>query len=366
LGLLTVLFAFALLPVMSWFGQKEEVIEAAPVYFMILAVSMIPGMACMAVKNFSDAMNRPWPAFWVMLGGVVLNVFLNWVFIYGHLGAPALELEGAGLATVLARCATLAGLIVLCRRLPSFRGWVPRRWFRAPDWRGLHHLIKIGLPASLQIFAEVSAFVAAALIIGSMGVAALASHQVAITCAATVFMVPLGLSQALTVRIGEAWGARTYERWRPIVLSGWFLAVGFTVLSASGFLLLHNGIAAAFLPRDPAAAKVAASLILIAAAFQMSDSLQIVSAGSLRGLNDVNVPAWLAFLVYWIISIPLGWFLSFSLGMGVQGMWWALTIGLTLAAVILGGRLWMKTGAASRDGSGLPPREGRSGCSGSS
>jgi len=344
IGILTVLFAYALLPFLPLFGQKEEVLKAVPSYFVILAFSMIPGMASMALKNHSDAMNRPWPAFWVMLGGVVLNIFLNWIFIYGRFGVPRMELEGAGIATFIARAATLAGLIVLCRSLPSLRDWVPRRWFRAPDWPAVRSLVRIGLPASLQILAEVSAFVAATIIIGTMSIDALASHQVAIICAATVFMVPLGLSQALTVRMGEAWGAKAYHRWRPIVASGWCLGVLFTFVSATSFLLFNDQIADAFLPQEPETAAVAASLMLVAAAFQMGDALQIISAGALRGLNDVNKPAWIAFFAYWIISIPLGCFFSFALGMGVKGMWWGITVGLCLTAITLGARLWIKTG----------------------
>jgi MATE family multidrug resistance protein len=343
LGLLTMLLAFALLPVFPYFGQEEEVIKAVPVYFLTLALSMTPAMAAMAVKNHSDAMNRPWPAFGVIFAGVLLNVFLNWVFIYGNLGAPRWELEGAGFATLLARAATFAGLIILCVTLPGFRDWVPRHWFRPPEWPAVRRLVKIGLPASIQIFAEVSAFVAATLVIGSLGTEALASHQVAITCAATVFMVPLGVSMALTVRIGEAWGAKEFVRWRAIVVSGWGFAVTFTLFSAGGFLIFRHDIAAGFLT-EPEAAALTASLLIVAAAFQMSDSLQIISAGCLRGLNDVNIPAGIAFFAYWVIALPLGWFLTFHGGMGVHGMWWGITLGLTLTSIFLGVRIWLKTG----------------------
>ena len=345
LGVFTILFALALLPFLPYFGQKPEVVESVPAYFVILAVSMVPAMASMAVKNHSDALNRPWPAFGIMFGGVVLNVVFNWVFIYGNLGAPRLELEGAGIATLIARSATLVGLLVLCVKRPGLRDWVPYHWFRKPEWPAVRSLVKIGLPASLQILAEVSAFVAATLIIGSMGVDALAAHQVAITCAATIFMVPLGLSQALTVRMGEAMGAKDYGRWRPIVISGWLLGIGFTLLSATAFVLGRETIAAWFLPSEPGTAAVVVGLLLIAAFFQMGDALQIVSAGALRGISDVKGPAWISFLIYWGMAIPLGWYFSFAMQMGVNGMWWSITIGLCLAALILGIRLWRKTGA---------------------
>ncbi len=154
----------------------------------------------------------------------------------------------------------------------------------------------------------------------------MASHQVAMTCAATIFMVPLGLSQALTVRMGEAWGAKSYERWRPIVLSGWLIGAGFTLLSATTFLFARDTIATWFLPNEPETAAVVAELLLIAAVFQMGDALQIISAGALRGINDVKGPAWISFAVYWGLAIPLGWVFSFPLDMGVKGMWWSITI----------------------------------------
>lgn len=343
LGVFTILFALVLLPFLPYFGQKPEVIEAAPIYFVILGVSLVPAMASMALKNHSDAMNRPWPAFWVILGGVVLNVILNWLLIYGNLGAPRLELEGAGIATLLARTATLVGLVVLCHKLPGFRDWVPNRWFRKPDWPALRSLVKIGLPTSLQIFAEVSAFVAATLIIGSISVSALAAHQVAITCVATIFMVPLGLSQALTVRVGEAWGARNYHQCRPIVITGWLMGLGFSLATALACWLARDQIAWWFLPSEPTTAAVVATLLLISVPFQVADSQQIISAGALRGLNDVKGPAWISFGVYWGLAIPLGWLFSFPLKMGVNGMWWSIAVGLAITAVVLGIRLWRKT-----------------------
>lgn len=348
MGVLTVIAAWLTVPLLPFFGQKPEVVAAAPGYFLVLAVSMIPAMATMALKNYADAMNRPWPAFWVILGGVALNIVLNWIFIYGHLGAPRMELEGAGLATLVARMATFVGLIVLCCKLPAFRDWVPYHWFRKPDWVAMRTLFAIGWPASLQILAEVSTFVAAALLIGSISIEALASHQVAITCAATVFMIPLGLSQAMTVRMGEALGARTFARWRPIVTTGWLLGLGFALLGAATFILSRDSLAHAFLPDDPATAKVVATLLMIAAAFQIGDALQVISAGALRGLDDVKGPAWISFGIYWGLAIPLGWVAAFPMGMGVFGIWWGITLGLWTTAVVLGMRLWRKSSVTVR------------------
>jgi len=343
-GLLTVVLALCVIPFLHLFGQEPEVSAAADHYFLIVAVSMIPAIGSMAFKNHADAMNHPWPAFWILLGGVGLNVFLNWILIWGRFGAPAMGLEGAGLATLLARLAPLVALILWCRSSPAMREWIPRHWFKRPHGPSIRSLVKVGLPASLQLLAEVSAFVAATILIGTIGKEALASHQVAITCAATVFMVPLGLSMALTVRIGEAWGAKARHRLRPIVLSGWILGALFTAVSASAVLAFPTTIAGWFL-EEPGALGVAASLLLVSAAFQFSDAMQILSMGALRGLDDVTGPAWIAVFAYWVVSLPVGAWLAFGLGLGAPGIWWGITLGLTLTAVLLGRRLWKKTGA---------------------
>ena len=342
LGLLTVLLAFAMLPFLGLFKQDPKVIAIVPNFFVLIAVSMIPAMASMAVKNHADAMNRPWPVFWISIGAVFLDILLNWMLIFGHWGAPRLGLEGAAISTIISRAVSLGCMIWWCLRDPGIREWVPARWFRAPDWPAVKDLLRTGFPASMQLLAEVSAFVAASLIIGNMGQAAMASHQVAITCAATIFMVPLGVSMALTVRMGEALGAKNYQTMRPIVTSGWLMGILFTILSATSFIVFNRELARSFI-EDPAVLDVAAKLLIVAAAFQFCDALQIISAGALRGLDDVHKPAWIAFWAYWVVSIPLGWVFAYPLRMGVTGMWWGITVGLTMTAILLGRRIWKKT-----------------------
>jgi len=341
MGVLTLLGAWMLLPTLKWFRQEPEVVAAVPTYFLLVAASMIPAFGSLTVKNHADAMNHAWPPFWIMLGGVLLNIFLNWILIYGEWGAPRMELAGAGWATLISRVLTIAALLYWSAHFPPIKDWVPNHWFRVPDWEAVRHLIKVGLPASMQFLAEMSAFTFATLMIGTLGAAALASHQVAIACVATIFMIPLGLSMALTVRMGEAMGAKRYDSMQPIVVGGWIMATIFSFFSALLFLLFNESIASWFV-QEREALKLAAMLMMVAAAFQLFDGLQIVSAGALRGLDDVTVPAWIAFMAYWVISLPIGAFLALRQGLGVAGVWWGITVGLAITAVALGIRLWRK------------------------
>ena len=342
IALLTLLAAWLMVSRLDWFRQTPEVVAAVPGYFLWVAASMLPAMAGMAVKNHADAMNRPWPVFWITLGSVLANVGLNWIFIFGKLGAPAMGLDGAGLATFLARFLGFGGMILWCLRDRRIREWVPYRWFRAPDMTAVRDLVRVGFPASMQLLAEVSAFVFATLLIGTLGEAALASHQIALSCAATVFMVPLGISMAQTVRIGEVVGAKEPWRMRPILLSGWAMGLGYALFAVLAFLLFRERIAGWFI-EDRATLEVAAGLLLVAGAFQFSDTVQIIAAGSLRGLDDVKIPAWIAFCAYWVVSIPMGWALAIPGGWGVNGMWWGITLGLTLTAAALTVRALRKT-----------------------
>lgn len=335
----TVGIGFIVQPFFIHLGQDPAVITESRAFFLIILGSLVPGLACMALKNHADAMNRPWGAFWILLGGILLNIWLNWILIYGNLGSPAFGLEGAGWATVIARAATFFVLLGWIGAWGRFGDWVPMVWFRRPDWPVIGSLLRVGLPTSVHVMAEVGGFVVATLMIGAISAVALAAHQVAITCAATTFMIPLGISMALTVRMGEAWGADQGSRLRPIVFSGLIMGVAVMSACAITFLLAGQLIAGWFIP-DAAVIALAAKLLIVAGLFQISDGVQIVAAGCLRGINDVRVPAWMAIGAYWLIAIPIGAWLAFGLDLGAVGVWLGMTLGLTVAAVALGVRAW--------------------------
>lgn len=327
------------------FGQPPDVAARTTGYFQIVMASVVPALASIALKNHADALNRPWPPFWIFVGGVGLNIVLNWILIYGNLGAPALGLEGAGWATLLARTAVLMAMWVWLMNARGLRDWVPYRWFRKPDFGAIRHLLAIGWPASLQMLTEVAAFSSAGLIMGRFGPTSMAAHQIAITCAATAFMIPLGLSMALSVRMGEAWGANQPERLRPIAVSGWVLGTVFSMLAAVLFLIFGEELAGLFI-EAPEVIQLTAALLVIVGIFQIFDSLQVASVAMLRGLHDARVPALMAFVSYWLVGLPVAAFLALKLELGAVGVWWGLAAGLVVACFTLGPRLWRRTRTA--------------------
>jgi MATE family multidrug resistance protein len=345
LGILlgTALFALSL-PVaanLHWFGQPAEVSGRTPAYLRIVMLSLVPALASIALKNHADALNRPWPPFWIFLGGVLLNILLNWVMIFGKLGCPALGFEGAAWATLISRTAILLGMMAWLRCARGLHDWIPRRWCRGCRRGQIMAMLAIGLPASAQMIFEVSAFSVAALLMGRFGPDAMAAHQIAVTLAATAFMVPLGLSMALTVRFGEAHGAGEHHRLRPMAISGWLCVVACALLAASVLFLTAGPMAAAF-TGDPAVIRLATSLLVIVAMFQVFDGLQVASLGMLRGMRDTRVPAVIGFISYWICGMPLAAVLAFGLGLEARGVWWGLAAGLAVACFTLGPRLWRR------------------------
>ncbi|MBK1880954.1 MATE family efflux transporter [Luteolibacter pohnpeiensis] len=340
----TLLFAAAWLISLrlDLFGQPEAVTARTPAFFRILMASIIPGLAALALKNHADALNRPWPPFWIFMSGVALNIGLNWLLIYGHFGFPAMKLTGAATATFISRTLVLIAMIVWLLHAHGLREWVPYRWFRRPDFTAIRRLLGIGWPASLHMLCEVAAFSTSGLIIGRFGSTPMAAHQVAITCAATAFMIPLGLSMALTVRIGEANGAGLDHQLRPIAISGWLLATIIALMTAATFLLFGKNLTSLFISNKEVIS-LAASLLIIVGIFQLVDSLQVVSGAMLRGLHDAHVPALMGFISYWLVGLPLAIALGFHFHLGTRGVWWGLAGGLSVACLTLGPRLWLRT-----------------------
>ncbi|MBK1834720.1 MATE family efflux transporter [Roseibacillus ishigakijimensis] len=342
LGALLALLFCALTPFLDRFDQPAEVVARTPTFYLLIMSSLLPALMAMALKSHADAMDRPWPAFWIFLAGVVLNIFLNWILIYGNLGSPTLGLEGAGIATLVSRVAIVLGMLAWLIKSRDLADWVPQRWLTPPRRTEIRRFFGIGFPASIQMTCEVAAFSAAALLIGRFGETALAAHQIALMCAATAFMVPLGLAMALGVRIGEAAGRQEPDRLRPIVLSGWLIAAFWALLSATVFLTLGDNLASLF-NEKPAVISLAAAILVVVGLFQLFDSLQITASALLRGLHDTRVPALIGFVAYWLCGIPIAIWLSSGWQWRAVGVWWGLAAGLAAACFTLCWRIWQKT-----------------------
>lgn len=339
-GLLAAVLLHAIYPWFHHLGQAPGVVEEARVYTLIVGWSLIPVFLAGAGRYYLEAQSRPWPAFWIMFGGVLLNVLLNWVLIYGKLGAPAMGLTGAGWATFISRVAVVIGLawFIWGGTMRPAEKWKHSAMWWQEQW----NMLRLGAPAGAQLVTEISAFTVAALLIGHLGAVPLAAHQIALTCASTTFMVPLGVAMASTVRIAQATGAGRLELLRPIAAGSWLIGVTAMGAFAVLFLLGNQLIAGAFV-NDPAVIALAAALLVIAGIFQLVDGVQVVGTGLLRGLRDTTGPMLITVAAYWLVALPLGYWITFYRDGGAQGIWIGLALGIAIAAALLVGRFFKRT-----------------------
>jgi MATE family multidrug resistance protein len=324
------------------FGQPPEVLAIVTPFALWLAASIPPVLAYLALRQFAEAMGHPWAPMAIMLACVGLNAGLNWIFIYGNLGAPALGLTGAGLATFLARLAALVVIALWLRRDPKVRAAWPQRWlgnYERARWR---EMLRIGVPAAGMLLFESTAFAFSGIMVGWLGAVPLAAHQIAISCASLAFMFPLGLSIAVGMRVSRAVGAGERARLQPIAFGA--MALGFGVMGAFAlaFWLAGRPIAGWFVT-DAAVIALAVQLLAVAALFQLVDGVQVIAASALRGVSDNKVPVTITLVAYWLIALPLGYGLGIAGPLGAVGVWIGIAGGLTFAAIFLSVRYARRT-----------------------
>ena len=312
----------------------------------------VPGiMAFLALRFVSEGIGWTRPIMYTAMIGLIANVFGCYVFMYGKLGFPALGAVGTGVSSALVMWIMFAVMLSYVRRHRVYRPYALFRHFELPDGRALREILGLGLPISGAVISEGALFVAAALIMGAMGAAVVAAHQIAINYAALMFMIPLSIHSATTIHVGHALGAGRFAAGRWAGLVGIALCGMFMACSAIVILFVGEHIAALY-TRDEAVRTVAAGLLLMAAIFQISDGLQIGSAGALRGFKDARVPMLLNFLAYWAIGFPLAYGLGVAKGLGPTYVWVGLIAGLTASAVLLGTRFHLISGRAVRAAAG--------------
>jgi MATE family multidrug resistance protein len=283
--------------------------------------------------------NRPEPGLWITLVAIPVNTVLAWALIYGELGLPRLEMFGAGLATTIVNVGMCVAGVWVCYACRPFKKYRVLGRFWRPDWPLFRKLIVVGAPISGTMLLEYGVFAAAALLMGRLGTVELAAHQIAITAASIVFMVPFGLSMAATVRVGHAVGRREVEATRRAGMAAVGLGAGFMAVMTLLIAMTREFIPLFFLGfgtewTDPTL-RLAALLLVVGSTFFIADGVQTVAAGALRGLNDTRSPLLFALICFWMIGFSACWLLGFTFGYGAVGIWAALSLGIALYAVLL-------------------------------
>ncbi|MGH7713992.1 MAG: MATE family efflux transporter [Gemmatimonadaceae bacterium] len=332
--------------VLTWARQPADVIPSAAGYVHAVMPSLPAFFLFVALRQTLQAFHRVAPIVVAVLVANVLHVLLDWVFIFGHWGAPALGAIGAGRATAISRwllpliVLSIAGRELVRHLLPRVPG--------ALAWRDLYAMLRVGVPIGLHLFLEVAGFGAAMLLVGLLGTVPLAAHHVTLQLAALTYMVPLGVSAAAAVLVGRAIGARDEDAARREAAASLVIGIGFMGLTALTFLIGAPRLARAF-TSEPTVVALATTLLRIAGVFQLFDGAQVVATGILRGAADTRVPMWMNFIGYVVLGVPIGTLLCFSLGLGAPGIWWGLVIGLASAAMLLGYRVFTRLhGTADR------------------
>lgn len=318
--------------VLTALHQPAEIIPDAGRYLRISIIGVAPYLAFVVLRQSLQAMHRVAPIVWTVFVANLVNAGFNWVFVYGHLGSPALGVTGSAIATAIGRWFMLLMLLPLAWRelaphLTPIRDGIA-------DRTALWSMLRIGMPIGGQQMLEAGAFGAIGLLMGLISTIAVASHQVAITLAAFTFMVPLGVGSAAAVRVGHAIGAGDERRARAAIRAAYVCGVGFMTLTAIVFLTMPRLRASAF-TRDPRVIALAAALIPIAGFFQVFDGAQAVGAGVLRGAGDTTAPLLVMLAAYWLLGVPVSAYLGFRTGMGAAGLWWGFVCSLAAVAVFL-------------------------------
>lgn len=299
-----------------------------------------PGLTGMlALRFFCEGTGHTRPTMIIGVIGILCNIPLNYVLMFGKLGFPALGAVGCGWATALVFWMQLFMLVAYIRFMPRYRPFALFARLPAPRWREIRELLAVGLPIGAMIFCEGSMFIGAALLISTLGAVPIAAHQVAINFASMMFMVPLGLSGAITVRVGNAIGRGEPAAAQRAGLVGIGIALVFGCLSAAVMFLFPYRIIGMYTGQREVV-ELAAGLVALAAIFQVSDGIQVSAAGALRGLKDTRMPMVYTVIAYWVVGISLGTWLTFNRDTGPAGMWVGMIAGLTVAAVLLTGRFW--------------------------
>ncbi len=343
LGVSLFLMVFVAEPLLHFMKQPVEVVELAIPYLNLVAASLIPLIIFQAFKQFSDGLSMTkYPMYATLLANIV-NVVLNYLLIFGKFGFPELGIVGAAYGTLASRVIMVLFLWVLLQSNEKSKAYVTNIKFFSLDKKMIRKVVNLGFPSAMQMFFEVAIFTAAIWLSGLLGKNPQAANQIALNLASMTFMVAMGLSVASMIRVGNQKGLQNFKELRRIAFSIFLLTIVLEIVFALFFVLFHTELPKIYVDLDDPknftdnteVIGIAAKLLIAAAIFQISDGIQVVVLGALRGLQDVMIPTLITFVSYWLVGFPVSWFLGKEDVYGSFGIWLGLLAGLTVAAILL-------------------------------
>ena len=323
---------------MDRMGQRKEVVQAAIPFFLIHVASLIPLMLFFSIKQFFEGIGNTKIAMIITIIANGVNIGLNYILIYGKWGFPAMGLNGAGVASLIARLIMPVIFILIILKRPSFKVFLDSAVKARFEINKIKRMMSVGLSVGMQMVIEILAFSIGAIMLGWISKEALAGHQVAIGMASMTYMISFGLASGTTIRVSHAFGDHDPNELKHAVFASLHIVIAFMALMGILFVVLRNQLPLLF-TNDPNVISVVAGLLVVGAFFQIFDGVQVVLLGALRGMADVRIPMFIAFFSYIIVSLPVSYLLAFVFNFGYSGVWIGFVFGLSTAAILFGFRL---------------------------
>ncbi|TCL08964.1 MATE family multidrug resistance protein [Shimia isoporae] len=342
-GVLLLPLFFASAPILLALKQEPEVAELAQIYLRVAGFGLTPALLVMVLKSYLAALERTRVVFWVTVAAVPVNAVVNYALIFGNWGFPEMGVQGAAVASIIVQFVSLGGVVIYAVQALPEHALFQRIW--RPDWEVFARVFRLGLPIGLTNLAEVSLFTASSVMMGWLGTIQLAAHGIALQLASLAFMLHLGLSNAATVRVGNAMGRRDANHMARGAKVAIAMSMVFACVAVAVFVIFPEPLLGAFIkpdePERDAILAAGVSLLYMAALFQFMDGAQVLALGLLRGVQDTRGPMVMAAISYWMIGVPSAYVLGFVVGLGGEGVWLGLVLGLTAAAILLLYRFWV-------------------------
>ena len=355
LVILAILYGF-----LDRFGQEERLLPLIRPYFAVVGISTLFAFGFNTLKQFTDGICKPVVSMSILMGGNLLNIFGNWVLIYGKLGFPELGLLGAGVSTLVSRIVMLAVFIIYILGARQFREYAAGFMEARASAGGIKELFRLGYPLALQTGMETSTFIISAVMAGWLGATTLAAHQVTLTISQLCFLMMMGLATAVSVLVSNSYGKKDFASVKEYASKGYFMILSVSVFFCVAIYAFRIPIIGMFTD-SPEVTAIAVSLLFVLFSYQFGDGLQLCFCNALRGIQDVKPIMAMAFVSYYVIAIPSAWLLGFKAGLGVTGIWMGFPIGLTTAGIFYFIRFRRMTARLTEAGISSPHAQGH-GC----